>query len=63
VEHVKLVHTNGGRDVLLGLGYMGLFGSNISMGFFVPLGNPMGRVSYPYPCPSIEFYTCTLTSE
>jgi hypothetical protein len=25
---------NGGRDVLLGLGYVGLLGSNISMGFF-----------------------------
>jgi hypothetical protein len=34
VEHVKLVHTNGGREVLLGLGYMGLLGSNISTGFF-----------------------------
>jgi D-arabinose 5-phosphate isomerase GutQ len=34
VEHVKSVHTNGGRDVLLGSGYMGLLGSNISMCFF-----------------------------
>jgi hypothetical protein len=34
MEHVKSVHTNVGRDVLLGLGYMGLLGSNISTGFF-----------------------------
>jgi hypothetical protein len=34
VEHMKSVHTNGGRDVLLGLGYIGLLGSNISTGFF-----------------------------
>jgi hypothetical protein len=42
VEHVKSVHTNGGRDVMLGLGYMGLLRSNICMGFLVrvPLGNP-----------------------
>jgi hypothetical protein len=40
VEHVKSVHTNGGRDVLLGLGYMGLLGSNISMASLarVPFG-------------------------
>jgi hypothetical protein len=30
VEYVKSIHTNGGRDVLLGLGYIGLLGSNIS---------------------------------
>jgi hypothetical protein len=34
VEHVKSVHTNSGRDVLLGLGYIDLLGLNISMGFF-----------------------------
>jgi hypothetical protein len=34
VEHVKSLHTNGGRDVLLELGYMGLLGSNISVDFF-----------------------------
>jgi hypothetical protein len=33
VEHVNSVHSNGGRDVLLGLGYIGLLGSNISTGF------------------------------
>jgi hypothetical protein len=34
VEHMKSVHTNGVRDVLIGLGYIGLLGSNISTGFF-----------------------------
>jgi hypothetical protein len=59
VEHEKSVHTNGGRDVLLGLRYMGLLGSNIFMGFFS--AGTLGRVSYPYPCPRVKFYTRTLT--
>jgi hypothetical protein len=51
VENVKSVHTSGGRDVLLGLGYMDLLGSNISIGFFSAgtLGNPW-----------VEFHTFTL---
>jgi hypothetical protein len=51
VEHVKSVNTNGGRDLLLELGYMGLLGSNIPMDFFSAgtLGNPW-----------VEFHTLTL---
>jgi hypothetical protein len=51
VEHVKSVHTNGGRDVLLGLGYMAYLGQiflRVSL-VRVPLGNPW-----------VEFHTLTL---
>jgi hypothetical protein len=50
VEHVKSVHTNGGSDVLLELGYMAYLGQIFLWASLVrvPLSNPW-----------VEFHTLT----